>query len=67
MKLFAKFVVGCGILLHQKFAERPNEEVDCDRQSTPLDERLAERFESGGGFSEGSADRSPEPAGSLQN
>jgi hypothetical protein len=46
MKLFSKFVIGFGILVHQKVVERLNEEVDCDRQSSPPDERLAEVVES---------------------
>lgn len=45
MKLFSRFVVGFGILLHQKVVERLNEEVDCDRQNTPPDERSAEAGE----------------------
>jgi hypothetical protein len=62
MKLFSKFVVGFGILLHQKIVERLNEEVDCDRQSSPPDERTAETCEldtSSGHYAQNPAENSP--------
>jgi hypothetical protein len=46
MKLFSKFVVGFGILVHQKISERLNAETDFDRQGSPPDEKLAEVRES---------------------
>jgi hypothetical protein len=68
MKLFSKFVVGFGILLHQKIVERLNEEVDCDRQGSPPDERSPEVDEldtSTGHYAQNSAESSPrhEPSG----
>jgi hypothetical protein len=61
MKLFSKFVIGFGILVQQKIVERLNEEVDCDRQSSPPDERVAEVVESEasvGHFAQNSAENS---------
>jgi hypothetical protein len=70
MKLFAKFVVGIGILVHQKISERLNEEVDCERQSSPLDERIAQVMEaetSGGRFAQGSSEAAPERSTSTRS
>jgi hypothetical protein len=70
MKLFSKFVVGFGILVHQKIAERLHEEVDCDRQSSPPDERTAETHEldtSSGHYAQDSAENSPRHDPSIQN
>ena len=70
MKLFSKFVVGFGILLHQKIVERLNEEVDCDRQSSPPDERSPEVGEldaSTGHSAQNSAENSPRHKPSGRN
>lgn len=71
MKLFSKFVVGFGILLHQKIVERFNEEAEFDRQSSPPDERTAEMCEldtSSGRHEQNSAeDNSPTHGTSVRN
>ena len=51
MKLFSKFVIGFGILIHQKISERLAAEVEFDRQSSPPDEGYADLVESGNSMS----------------
>jgi hypothetical protein len=67
MKLFSRFVVGVGILLHQNIMNRLNEEVGCDRQSSPPDEGAANAVESGTSsahFAHGSSENSAEQGSS---